>query len=75
MEKSGKRWTVHDRDGNPIYLTQEGWDHIVDESNHPEMLVYEEQLQLTLKKVADDKSRSTRVNIATSIHLMIYQTM
>lgn len=50
MKKSGKRWTVDDRDGNQIYLTQERWDHIVDESNHPEMLAYEEYLQLTLKK-------------------------
>ena len=50
MKKSGKRWTVYDRNGNPIYLAQERWAHIVDEGNHPEMLAYEEHIQLTLKK-------------------------
>ncbi len=50
MKNSGKRWTVHDRDGNSIYLTQERWSHIVDENNHSEMLAYEEHLQLTLKR-------------------------
>jgi len=49
MKKSGKRWTVYDRDGNAIYLTQERWNHIVDEHNHLEMLAYEDHLQLTLK--------------------------
>jgi len=29
MALSGKRWTVYDRDGNPIYLTEERWEHIV----------------------------------------------
>jgi len=50
MKYAGKRWTVHDRTGNPIYLTQERWKHIVDENNHPEMLAYEDYLQLTIKK-------------------------
>jgi hypothetical protein len=44
MEKSGKRWSVYDRYGNPIYLTQERWQHIVAENNHPEMIGYEEYL-------------------------------
>lgn len=46
----GKRWIVHDRSGNLIYLTQERWKHIADENNHPEMLDYEDYLQQTLKK-------------------------
>lgn len=28
MSSSGKRWTVRDRYGNSIYLTQERWEHI-----------------------------------------------
>lgn len=47
---SGKRWTVQDRYGNPIYLTQERWQHIIAETNHPEMDGYEEHLKMTLKK-------------------------
>jgi hypothetical protein len=31
------RWTVQDRYGNSIYLTQERWEHIVQSVNHPEM--------------------------------------
>jgi hypothetical protein len=49
MNDFGKRWTVYDRDGNPIYLTQERWEHIVAENNHPEMLAYEDYLQHTLR--------------------------
>jgi len=30
-----KRWTVTDRQGRKIYLTQERWDHIL--SKHPEL--------------------------------------
>ena len=33
----GRRWTVRDRYGNEIYLTQERWDHIIEPTNHPEM--------------------------------------
>jgi hypothetical protein len=33
----GKRWTVRDRYGNSIYLTNERWEHIVNPANHPEM--------------------------------------
>jgi hypothetical protein len=45
----GKRWTVQDRYGNTIYLTQERWEHITEPINHPEMIDYEEQLQLTIQ--------------------------
>jgi len=44
-----KRWVVHDRYGNEIYLTQERWEHIVDPSNHPEMRDYEEHLKETVR--------------------------
>ena len=49
MDGSGKRWIVQDRDGNPIYLTQERWEHITDATNHPEMVDYEAHLQTTVK--------------------------
>ena len=42
---TGKRWTVRDRYGNQIYLTDERWEHIIDALNHPEMIDYEEQLK------------------------------
>lgn len=38
MDGSGKRWVIQDRDGNSIYLTQERWEHITDQTNHPEMM-------------------------------------
>jgi len=50
MASSGRRWTIYDRYGNPIYLTHERWRHIVDENNHPEMAAYEEHLIHTLQK-------------------------
>jgi len=50
METSNKRWTVQDRYGNPIYLTQERWEHIISEMNHPEMDSYEEHLKTTIIK-------------------------
>jgi hypothetical protein len=28
MDSFDKRWTTQDRDGNPIYLTQERWEYI-----------------------------------------------
>ena len=46
----GKRWTVRDRDSNPIYLTQERWQHIVHVDNHPEMDEFEEFLKITLQR-------------------------
>ena len=45
----GKRWTVHDRYGNDIYLTHERWLHITESLNHPEMSDYEEQLKETVR--------------------------
>lgn len=48
MNGSGRRWTVQDRDGNPVYLTQERWKHIVE--NHPEMPNYEKHLKTTIKR-------------------------
>lgn len=50
MDSSGKRWTVQDRYGNVIYLTQERWGHIIDGTNHPEMDDYEEYLRTTIKR-------------------------
>jgi hypothetical protein len=45
-----KRWTVEDRDGNPIYLTQERWEHIIGPLNHPEMADYEEHLRTAIRR-------------------------
>jgi len=50
MSASGRRWTVQDRYGNEIYVTQERWEHIIDPLNHPEMEQYEEYLQTTLEQ-------------------------
>ncbi len=44
------RWTVRDREGNEIYLTQERWEHITHPTNHPDMLAYEEELKLTVQQ-------------------------
>lgn len=49
MTESGKRWTVQDRYGNAIYLTQRQWRHIVDPANHPEMVDYEDRLRETIQ--------------------------
>ena len=46
---SGKRWTVQDRNGRPIYLTHERWQHIVEPERHLEMSEYEEELKETLR--------------------------
>ena len=43
------RWTVQDRYGNKIYLTEERWLHIIEPINHPEMAYYEEHLQDTIQ--------------------------
>lgn len=43
------RWTVQDRYGNNIYLTEERWLHIIDNDNHPEMIVCEDLLIETLR--------------------------
>lgn len=50
MSNDGKRWTVRDREGNLIYITQERWQHITDDENHPELLDYEAELKFTLQK-------------------------
>ncbi|MCP4402963.1 MAG: hypothetical protein GY801_37375, partial [bacterium] len=42
-------WSVHDRLGNGIYITQERWEHIIDAANHPEVEAYEEYLKRTLR--------------------------
>lgn len=44
----GRRWTVNDRQGNKVYLTDERWDHIIDPSNHQEMEGFETELQETI---------------------------
>ena len=49
MIASGRRWTVHDRYNNEVYLTHERWEHITDPINHPEMAAYEEHLQDTIR--------------------------
>jgi len=43
------RWTVQDRYGNSVYLTQERWEHIIESINHPEMEEYEEELKETVR--------------------------
>ena len=45
-----RRWAVHDRYGNEIYLTQERWEHITEAINHPEMSAYEEELKQTARQ-------------------------
>lgn len=46
---AGRRWTVRDRYGNEVYLTQERWEHIIDPINHPEMAEYEDRLKETIQ--------------------------
>ena len=40
---------MQDRYGNPIYMTEERWAHIVDADNHPEVADYEDLVQGTLR--------------------------
>lgn len=42
---AGRRWTIKDRYGNDIYLTEERWNHIIEDVNHPELKDYEEYVQ------------------------------
>lgn len=49
MGGSGKRWVVYDREGHPIYLTEERWQHITDRENHPETARFEHHLKTTLQ--------------------------
>lgn len=46
---AGRRWTLQDRHGNDIYLTEERWVHITELINHPEMMDYEEELKETIR--------------------------
>jgi hypothetical protein len=50
MMISGRRWAIHDRYGNEIYLSQERWEHIIEPINHPEMAAYEEHLKDTIRR-------------------------
>lgn len=43
-----QRWLVKDRVGNPIYLTEERWAHIIEAENHPELREHESELQETI---------------------------
>jgi len=43
------RWTIKDKYGNSVYLTQERWEHIIESINHPEIKNYEAELQATIK--------------------------
>lgn len=47
--KSDKRWEVNDRYGNRIYLTEERWEHITEDINHPEMADNENELKETIR--------------------------
>jgi hypothetical protein len=44
-----KLWTIGDRYGNLIYLTEERWEHIIDPYNHPEMEECEEEIKQTIR--------------------------
>ena len=43
-----RRWTVKDREGREIYLTEERWEHITNE--HPELRVHLEDVLATLRQ-------------------------
>jgi hypothetical protein len=45
----GQRWLVKDRWGNPIYITEERWAHIIELGNHHELLEYELELKQTIQ--------------------------
>ncbi len=44
-----RRWTIQDRYGYYIYLTEERWNHIIEDINHPELADYEEYIKDTLQ--------------------------
>ena len=50
MTHHGKRWTIQDREGNSIYLTDERWQHITNAANHPELADCEEHVKTTLQR-------------------------
>lgn len=45
----GIRWVEKDKLGNEIYLSEERWEHITNQMNHPEMLEYEGELRETIR--------------------------
>lgn len=44
-----RKWTVQDRYGNTIYLTEERWRHITDPANHPDMEGYCDHLRKAIQ--------------------------
>jgi len=42
-------WTVQDKYGNEIYLTEERWLHITEDINHPDMTGRMAELQDTIR--------------------------
>jgi hypothetical protein len=44
----GRRWTVTDNAGKPVYLTDERWDHICE--GHPELADDEAAVRETIRK-------------------------
>ena len=46
--RQGRRWTVTDAAGNPIYLTEERWEHICD--GHPELVGNDAIIRETIRK-------------------------
>jgi hypothetical protein len=46
---TGRRWTTKDRYENEIYLTEERWQHIIEDINHPELEDYEDHLLETIQ--------------------------
>lgn len=47
MDNPGKRWTVQDREGNPVYLSEERWSHIL--ASHPELELFEDDIRVTIQ--------------------------
>lgn len=68
MAALGKRWTIRDRDGNPIYLTEERWHHITEPNGHPEVAEFEEALKPSPseKKTTTGTAQSAQVSICLS---------
>lgn len=42
-------WTIRDKYGNDIYLTEERWQHIIEDINHPDMANYMTELKDTIR--------------------------
>lgn len=45
----GRMWSVRDRYGNDVYLTEERWRHITETINHPDMVHFMAELQETIR--------------------------